>query len=152
MKPSLLLQSSLIVLCCLTGCMSAQEKEGVDGFRAPEKYNFRFIGFDSDIDDPENDRRSYYRVYVDKAEEGRTTIGLESQEKVFEASLPPNRHLITIEKWVLDLKTGRYLKLNNIDQPKPNFFYFDLPEKRIVIVKKRTDRNGSAEYIVDFAR
>jgi hypothetical protein len=132
--------------------MSAQEKEGVDGFRAPEKYNFRFIGFDSDIDDPENDRRSYYRVYVDKAEEGRTTIGLESQEKVFEASLPPNRHLITIEKWVLDLKTGRYLKLNNIDQPKPNFFYFDLPEKRIVIVKKRTDRNGSAEYMVDFER
>lgn len=150
--------AAFIACCCICGCIAPREltndKGQRDGerYRAPEKYNFRFIGYDDGIDNPDDDRRSYYRIYIDKVEEGRTTIGLESQEKVFDTTLAPNRHLITVEKWVLDRKSGRYMKVNNIDQPKPNYIYFDLPEKRIVIVEKRTDADGNAEYRVDYER
>lgn len=150
--------AAFLAFACICGC-AAQREISRDGgavdsgrYRTPEKYNFRFIGYDDGIDNPENDRRSYYRIYIDKAEEGRTTIGLESQEKVFETTLAPNRHLVTIEKWVLDQKSGRYIKLNNIEQPKPNYIYFDLPENRIVIVEKRTGAKGEAEYRVDYER
>ena len=90
------------------------------------KYNFRFTGWDTDISDPTLDRRSYYKIYIDKTEVGRTTIGLESQKKIFEAKLTKNRHLLTIEKWIANEKSGEYEKLNNISQPKPAFYYFDI--------------------------
>jgi hypothetical protein len=59
-------------------------------FLFPEQYNVRFIAYDDGIADPENDRRAYYRVFIDKTHEARTTTGLESQEKTFEAYLEPN--------------------------------------------------------------
>ena len=121
-------------------------------YKKPDAYNFRFIGLDTEIDDPSNDRRSYYKIFIDKAEEGRTTTGLESQEKSCDAMLQPNRHLVTVEKWVLDQKSGRYIKLNNIEQPKPNFVYFDLPEDRIVVIEMKTLRDGTTEFVIDYER
>jgi hypothetical protein len=50
------------------------------------KYNFSLIIYDNDIDNPENDRRTYYEVSIDKSEAGRTTIGLESQKKYLKQS------------------------------------------------------------------
>lgn len=146
---------SLYLCIALTaGCATTRSGVGDtgDAYKRPEKYNFRFIGLDIGIDNPDNDRRSYYKVFIDKAEEGRTTTGLESQAKLYEATLQPNRHLITVEKWVLDRKTSSYIKLNNIDQPKPSFFYFDLPENRIVTIEMKTMNDGQAEYTVDFVR
>ncbi len=120
---------------CKTGPLMPEDGR----FKHPDTYNFKFIGYDTNISNPENDRRSYYRIYIDKIEIGRTTIGLESQDKSFEARIQPNRHLLVVEKWVLDEKSEKYIKLNNIQQPRPNFVYFGLPEKRIVVVTLKND-------------
>ncbi len=110
------------------------------GFLSEEKdYNFRFIGYDINIDDPERDRRAYYKIKIDKLDVGRTTIGLESQKKIFEATITHNRHLLIIQKWVLNEKKGKYLKLNNIEQPKPDYIYFDLPEDKIAVITLKSD-------------
>ncbi|MBN2160075.1 MAG: hypothetical protein JW807_11820 [Spirochaetes bacterium] len=143
---------AFLLFSMLSGCVSAIVQDDVMRYRSPEEYNFLFIGYDLDVNNPEDDRRSYYKLFIDKSEEGRTTTGLESQQKTYEANLQPNRHLVTVEKWVLDQKSGRYVKLNNIEQPKPNFIYFDLPEDRIVIVKMTTARSGEAEFKIDYER
>ena len=103
------------------------------------EYNFRFIGYDINIDDPDKDRRSYYKIKIDKLEVGRTTIGLESQKKIFESTLPSNRHLLIVEKWALNERKGKYMKLNNIDQPKPDYIYFETYEDKIVIITLKSD-------------
>lgn len=115
-----------------------------------KNYNFKFTGFDINIDDPKMDKRSYYKVYIDKIDIGRTTIGLESQQKYFEEKLPANRHLLIVEKWALDEKKGKYIKLNNIDQPKPDFIYFDLEEgKTVNIIMKYDPVANAAEYSIE---
>jgi len=108
--------------------------------------NFYITIHDSDVDNPENDRRCYYIIYVDKIESGRTTIGLESQEKYFETLLPSNRHLIKVEKWILNESLGRYTKMNNIDQPKPDFIYIIIEKNKIVNVKLQSSKSGTATY------
>lgn len=113
------------------------------------KQNLFFSGFDTGIDNPEMDRRSYYRIFLDKVEVGRTTTGLESQVKIYRGSLDSNRHLIRVEKWVLDKKKGRYIKLNNINQPKPNFIYFNIPEKGNVIIKMITSEGNRTNFTVN---
>jgi hypothetical protein len=152
MKNAVSLLPAILLIILLAGCVKPPVKDTGDDYRKPDKINFRFNGSDAEIYNPENDRRSYYKIFIDKAEEGRTTTGLESQGKTYEASLSPNRHLIMVEKWVLDQKTSRYIKLNNIEQPKPNFFYFDLPENRIVNVEMKTLKDGQTEFKVEFER
>ncbi len=152
MKTVSVILAAALVLSISFSCSTTVKKENSDAYRMPDKYNFRFIGRDTEIDNPDNDRRSYYKLYIDKAEEGRTITGLESQQKTYEATLPTNRHLITFEKWVLDQKTSRYVKLNNIEQPKPNFIYFDVPENKIVIIELKTLKDGTAEVKVDYER
>jgi hypothetical protein len=147
-RAALLTLVLIIIGCSTTGTPG----EKTITYKKPDAYNFRFIGVDTEIDDPSRDRRSYYKIFIDKAEEGRTTTGLESQEKSCDSMLQPNRHLVTVEKWVLDQKSGRYIKLNNIEQPKPNFVYFDLPEDRIVVIEMKTLGDGTAEFVVDYER
>lgn len=113
-----------------------------------QKYNFTLTLYDTDIDNPENDRRSYYEVFIDKAESGRTTIGLESQKKVFEAKLTPDRHLVKIEKWILDESQGRYIKLNNLYQPKPDFIYITIEEGKLSRVNVESSKYGTSRYTV----
>lgn len=116
----------------------------------PEKkvpgINFVLTAYDTDIDDPAKDRRSYYRVYINKIDSGRTTTGLESQAKYFEAQLPPNRHLIKLEKWVLDEEQGRYVKVNNIEQPKPDFIYITVGDAGTVKITMKSTKYGNAAY------
>ncbi len=140
------------IMGALLSCASAKSvSNDAPRYRKPGAYNFRFVGYDARIDNPDRDRRSYYRVFLDKEEAGRTTIGLESQDKYFEAGIEPNRHLLSVEKWVLDEKMGRYVKLNNIEQPRPNFVYFGVPEGRIVVVRMKNDaRENRAVFEVDF--
>lgn len=112
-------------------------------------YNFKFTGYDINIDDPEWDRRTYYKIFIDKVEIGRTTIGLESQMKTFEDKISYNRHLLLVEKWSLDEKKGKYIKLNNIEQPKPHYVYFDLLDGQVVnIILKNDPINNKSLYDV----
>jgi hypothetical protein len=116
---------------------------------AEREFNFKFTGYDINIDNPEKDRRSYYIIKIDKIDAGRTTIGLESQEKTFESNLTGTRHLLMVEKWALDGKKGKYVKLNNIDQPKPAFVYFTIPgEKAVTITLENDSVAGQAVYNV----
>lgn len=132
------------ILILLTSCKT--EPVITDGDSSRYKYNFIITASDSDIDNPDKDRLSFYVVYIDKVESGRTTTGLESQDKYFETSLPVNKHLITLEKWVLDKSKGRYVKLNNIEQPKPGFIYITIENGRQTRVKMKSGSTGVATY------
>ena len=108
--------------------------------------NFYIHIYDSGIVNSEDDRQCYYTIYIDKIESGRTTTGLESQVKIFEAELPPDKHLIKVEKWILNENLGRYMKVNNIDQPKPDFIYVDIRKNDTVRVKVKSSKTGVATY------
>jgi hypothetical protein len=126
------------------GCVTTPDNKN----GSKKKYNLVFSGYDAGIQNPDQDRRSYYRIFLDKVEAGRTTTGLESQEKIYRGSLESNRHLLRVEKWVLDKRKSRYIKLNNISQPKPNFLYFNIPSKGIVIIKMKTSKENRAHFAV----
>jgi Tol biopolymer transport system component len=134
----------LLIFAVLLSC----GKNEIIKDNAAKPYNFSLTIYDNDIDHPENDRRSYYEVLIDKAEAGRTTIGLESQKKIFEAKLTPDRHLIKVEKWVLDESQGRYIKLNNLYQPKPDFIYINIEEGKISRVNVESSRYGTSRYTI----
>jgi len=87
------------------------------------------------IDNPTNDYRCFYKIFIDKIEVGRTTTGLESQNKIFKAKLSTNKHVLTLEKYQLVLQKKRYKKLNNIKQIKPNFSYFDIEKNKLTEIK-----------------
>lgn len=117
-----------LVLFIASGCKTVPTYEPpIEPIISPTEVNinFRFIAYDTGITNPDDDKRCYYKIFIDKIDAGRTTIGLESQKKYFEAKLSSNMHLIVVEKWVLDEREGEYKKVNNILQPKPNFFYFE---------------------------
>ena len=150
---TIMIFSAIIFNLFYPGCKSIPvEQHPAIEFKKAEEYNFKFTGYDSTVSTPDMDRRCYYKIYIDKVEDGRTTTGLESQKKVYEAKLSINRHLLVIEKWVLDEKKGKYVKLNNIDQPKPNFIYFDIVEDKIVLIEMNSDEKGNAEYEIEFER
>ncbi len=142
-----------LLLLIITGCTSGEiikespYAKNIDHMRS-KNINFMFTAYDRGIDNPNNDRRAYYKIFIDKVESGRTTSGLESQKKIFETKLDVNRHLLTVQKWVLNKKTGRYVKLNNIDQPKPNFVYFTIPPGKIVILEMVSDKNRRTLFTV----
>lgn len=143
-----------LILIISYSCSTNKKVPSIDGeakiiktYMNEKDNNFRFIGYDINIDNPENDRRSYYRIFIDKVDVGRTTIALESQKKTFESRLLSNRHLLIVEKWALDEKRGKYIKLNNIEQPKPHYKYFNQPENRSVII---TLKNDPLKRISDF--
>ena len=119
-------------------------------YRVPENFNFVFEVINSSITNPDNDRRCYFKVFIDKIEMGRTTTGLESQNKRYETRLTQNRHFIKIEKWILDEAKGEYRKLNNIEQPKPNFVYFNTTDDKILKIKLNMGNYGKTNYEVGY--
>jgi hypothetical protein len=138
---------------CIISCTSTPKYEApVEPVIAPVEVNvnFRFIASDSSITNPDDDKRCYYKVFIDKIDAGRTTIGLESQKKYFEAKLSPNTHLIVIEKWVLDEREGEYKKVNNILQPKPNYYYFETKTNAITeVIMVNDKKTNTAQYSVN---
>jgi len=137
----------LLVITCviISGCKSIEN--GTIG-KNDGGSNFYISISDTDINNPDNDRRCYYMIYIDKFESGRTSVGLESQEKDFDILLTANRHLIKVEKWILNESLGRYVKLNNIDQPKPDFIYVNTYKDKIVRVKLKSTKSGISLYSI----
>ncbi len=140
----------------LSASASKSNQPGVTGseYKLPYNYNVKLIIKDSSISNPNNDRRCFYKVFLNKVEAGRSTIGLESQEKHIEFKLENNRHLIKVEKYVLSEKKGSYEKVNNIDQPKPDYIYFDSVNDRILIIElnHKTASGNSGEFILNFEK
>lgn len=137
----------LIILIALISGTSCGGKNIINGNNKNE-FNLVITMYDTDIENPDNDRRSYYEVSVDKSDSGRSTIGLESQKKVFETRLTPDRHLIKIEKWILDESQGRYIKLNNLYQPKPDFIYINIEEGKTTRVNVESSKYGTSRYTI----
>ena len=116
------------------------------GVQKDERYgSVIFCGYDSGITDPNFDRLSYYKIYIDKIETGRTTIGLESQKKTFEKKISVNTHLLSVEKWALNEKSGEYEKLNNVRQPKPLYCYFEVKKNNSTFINMEV-KNGEAVF------
>ena len=144
----------IVIILIFIGCGTAVKKDDVkddikDDIKPKSENNFYISIYDSDIVNANDDRKCYYTIYINKVESGRTTTGLESQEKVFEATLTPDKHLIKVEKWVLNENLGRYVKVNNIDQPKPDFIYVDIKRNDTVRVKVRSTKSGAAKYSME---
>lgn len=149
-KIVLLVFISLLVVSCKT---TGGGVEPVSGpvFKEPGECNLKISAYNSGIVNPNNDRRSYYRVYIDKIDSGRTETGLESQKKSLNINVSNNRHLIQVEKYVLDEEQKKYVKLNNIHQPKPSYQYIDVVKGRITVVEiKQNDKENKAEIIVSY--
>jgi len=143
----------IILLFALLGSCATVTVPDAGSYRLPGEYNLFFRAHSVKIGDPSRDRRCYYRIFINRVEAGRTSTGLESQYVAFETKLPVNRHVIEVEKWVLSKREGGYVKLNRIDQPKPNFFYFDIPEKRIVVITLKTDaESGKSSFGLEHER
>ena len=140
----------------LNGPVSKADSTGVQlsEYKHPYNYNVKLIIKDSSINNPNNDRRCFYKVYVNKIEAGRSSIGLESQEKHIEFTLENNRHLLKVEKYILNEKKGSYEKLNNIDQPKPDYVYFDSASDKILIIElnHKSASANSGEFSLSFEK
>ncbi|MCP4129460.1 MAG: SH3 domain-containing protein [bacterium] len=114
----------------------------------PANKNFLFIGYNSSINNPSKDRRCFYQVLINKVEQGKTNTGLETQKKKFSAKLVPNRHLLIVKKWVLNRRTRKYVRVNNIQQPKPNFTYFNLEKNSSVVIIMREGKKSKARFSI----
>lgn len=143
-----------LLLYVLSGCSHAPDTISTETEKDIRDINtnLRVVVYNDEITDPKDDYRSFYKVFINKIEEGRTTIGLESQKKVFEIYLSPNRHLVHIEKWILDEKNNRYVKVNNVDQPKPDFAYVDVQEHKILELNFSINLSNSASISIDYHR
>ena len=132
-----------IILCIASGCSGIQDKKD------SAQYNFRFTGYNAVIDNPDNDRRCFYRLLIDKIRSERTTTGLESQKKIFKGNLEYGKHLLSIEKWVLDERKKIYIKLNNIDQPGPNYIYFEIIKGKFCEVEMTTSGRKKTGFVIN---
>ena len=113
-------------------------------------HNFVFTAMNDFINVPEKDGRVFYRIFINKVEYGRTTTGLESQRKTYETNLSANKHLLHVEKWILN--DGEYVKANNILQPKPDFVYFDIAPNRVTHVILSVNKKGQYEFWIEIDR
>jgi len=136
------------------GCksFSGDNIVGFFKYKKPDKYNFKLIVFRNNLQDPSQDKRCYYKVYIDKEYIGRTTIALDSQKKFFTKKISDVRHLLVIEKWELDPVAKKYVKLNNVQQPKPSFHYFTTHKKRIVVITMQIGKDRKTSYAKDFEK
>ena len=118
-------------------------------YKKPEEFNIRLIVSGS-MNSPQ---KIYYRVSIDDEDAGRTTIGTDAEEKVFESTASPAKHVLLVEKFILDQAKDRYVRVKNIDQPKPDSLEFDLPADRILVIRL-VDNGGDApaEYRTEFER
>jgi hypothetical protein len=119
------------------------------GYKKPADANIRLIITGSAA----ADRIVYYRVFIDDEDAGRSTIGEDGAPKSFQSLIEPARHTLNVEKYVLDTIKDKYIRVKNIDQPKPDSFTFELPEDRILVIHL-TDNGGEmqAEYRTEFER
>ena len=118
-------------------------------YKKPEEFNIRLI-VSGTLNSPQ---KIYYRVSIDDEDAGRTPIGTDAEEKVFESMTSPAKHVLLVEKFVLDETKDRYVRVKNIDQPKPDSLEFDLPADRILVIRL-VDNGGDApaEYRTEFER
>ncbi|MGL4370080.1 MAG: hypothetical protein ACRCUT_10480 [Spirochaetota bacterium] len=119
-------------------------------FKKPDMFNLRLCAVSINS---VSVRQCYYRIFIDGQEAGRTAIGSESEEKSFEYLASALPHTLSLEKYILDEGKQRYVKLKNIEQPKPDSFAFDLPAERVILIRMEEDiQTASAVFSYDYEK
>ena len=140
----------IISVFLLNSCSSMQTVNPIDPKTVIEN-NFIFTAVNNFIDTPDKDGRVFYKIFINKEEYGRTTTGLESQRKIYETNLSENKHLLRVEKWILN-DNEEYVKANNILQPKPDFIYFDVVANRVTNIVLYVNNKGRYEFSIELNR
>jgi len=81
---------------------------------------------------PNEASRCYYMISVDRQDVGRTEISPETADKRFAIKMAPGEYKIGIKKYVVDENAGRYVPVNNLDQPKPALQTVTIPPQKMV--------------------
>ena len=88
----------------------------------------------------EEEKLVYYNVTVNGHDIGRTETGYGSLVKQMEARVNAgNYNIISAERWELDKSRGRYLRVNNINQPEEIRIF--VPLNRVVKIQFNYDGN-----------
>jgi len=96
-------------------------KNPINAYPKNKKVKVRFI-FDAEINNVQNDVEAYAEVYLDKKNIGITEQKLLSQEKNFEFETTYEKHLLQIVVFLQDQAKKKWVRLKNIDQPRPIYF------------------------------
>ncbi len=110
----------------------------------PGEYNL-IIEFEDSIIGTDNsvypDNSIYYEMLIDGKEESRTETGHSKLKKSFYSKLNADSyHIVKPERWELDKTKGRYMRMNNINQPSEQKIY--IPGNRIVKLRFAYDGTG----------
>jgi hypothetical protein len=98
---------------------------------APDEYSLAIQAVDETSTEPDDRQMIFYKIFIDGIETGRTDCGPAGLLREFRTRLDANKyHLIKLERWVLNTAKGRYDRVNNIHQPKPQQIF--LPMNRVV--------------------
>lgn len=93
----------------------------------------------------EEEKMVYYNVTVNGYDIGRTETGPGSLLKQIQTKVAPGReNIIIAERWELDRNRGRYVRVNNINQPEEIRLF--IPFSRVVKLSFRF--NGSEHGVV----
>lgn len=129
-----LLSGSEVEVCDLAAGKSIyQYKEGVV-YDSGDNFNviLEFSEFSSGADDLRSDEKMvYYNVTVNGQDMGRTETGPAGIPRQFHVKVKAGSYnIITAERWELDKGRGRYVRVNNINQPGEIKIY--VPFNRVV--------------------
>ncbi len=153
MKKNNIITIAAVILFLISSTTSCRSTSIIgSSYKKPTTYNLKFIGFDNNTIRPDKAKRSFYKILINQAIKGRTTTGLEFQKKTYTVKLSTNKHVLVVKKHVLDKRTKQYRMLNNINQPKPGYVSFSIPEDRIVVITLKVGKNNKAKYLISYEK
>lgn len=119
-----------------------QYKEGIV-YDKGDSFNLLLEFYDlrnNEISYGEEEKLVYYNITVNGQDIGRTETGYGSLVKQMHAKVNAgNYNIITAERWELDKSRGRYLRVNNINQPEEIRIF--VPLNRVVRIEYNYDGN-----------
>lgn len=96
-----------------------------------------------------SDDMLFYKVYVDGAYSGRSTTGPAQQSRRCGLKIADNEyHIIRLERWELHAGQEKYLRANNIKQPRPLKIF--MPSNRLLklVVTRERDKYRTVRVAV----
>ena len=112
-----------------------------------DKYNLILEFEDSNLKAGKTNEEQiiYYEIIINGIEDSRTETGRSDLSKLFYKKLIPGEyHIIKADRWELDKRRGRYVRLNNIYQPEQLRIF--IPENRII--RLRIEFDGKTYSII----
>lgn len=95
------------------------------------EYNVVFLVYDEI--NPEEERKEYIKVYVDRRQVGITNQAFRSEFKFYKTWLEPGRYILNLEKWSYNDITNRWIRQPNMFQPEAR--YFEVNQEIVTVVE-----------------